>query len=428
MGNVNTRWVPAAILYMNPGINKDEFVELLNEVRVGLPTNWNRDWQDCGPIKYEDSIFHKGVYEVGEILSLQKKKFTTGYNLTKDDINDMKDNLPGVCVIPNKSEEIWLPPKYKTIQEAAFAPTEYEEEKEITFYHEPELGDMLSCPDPEKPYSSKPYGRIGKILSLQQYSEENKQIYYKAKIVINVGSVEVFSENNYDSLDELIEEEPGLSPDECYDWSPENGDLRATWRDDLGGKWTRKGEQYYLDESYFFDVGEAYGNTEEEKAKFLKRRKKGLEKNFSDMVVTSEAIRQKAWNIFGFYGYAHTQRFLVEHPDSWRRHNHELAEYYWAVWARDNNKTIREFMEARRGKIPPKTPDLTDQQALNIVMQEARQHHGAISELHYGGAWRLFPKEADEAIPKPKTVEELIFGTEQQRMMLEMNHEDNLPF
>ncbi|MFH1650001.1 MAG: hypothetical protein ABIA93_05610 [Candidatus Woesearchaeota archaeon] len=105
MGRPNNRLVPAAILLDNPGINRDEFVHLLNQVRSTAICEYNLEhpWDSCGILEghdFEDSEYHRGPHGLATILDLPERS---------------REKYLFVHVLPWKWDGMWQRPDYSVV-------------------------------------------------------------------------------------------------------------------------------------------------------------------------------------------------------------------------------------------------------------------------------------------------------------------------
>src|SRR3989344_8507432 len=220
MGNVNTAYIPPAILYLNPGLTREEFAQELNKIRVGDPTDHHREWNDFGDPKKEKPYFHGGIFELGDILQLHQRE-RWFYECAQE------EEVPALVVVRYKKRNIWQEPRYR---------------------------------------------------------------------------VEGRRTRSYPSLANLVKEHPQYNPDKVFDWSKSSGSFHSIFVGECEWEWKKREDRYFLSE---YPPIKSRAQPE------------GI---YSSIVITAEAIKAQAWNLFGWEGYNHTRRFLVDHPDAQTAH------------------------------------------------------------------------------------------------------------
>lgn len=302
MGWVNVDYIPAAILLDNPGIDRCQFAELLDQIREGT---MRRDgsyfgFSDMDVLsKHEISDFHLGLYGLGAMLGLGEGFVFPSATKREFLKENFFEGMPRLVVIPRKANGEWHSPAYQVI-----VPTDY----------------------------------------------ENRE----------------FRRDTFFSLDELLNQYPELSPDKIYPWENEKGIfLSGNVRPSSWG-WKQKNGRYYLDD---------IPNSERFPGSYKDKKKE--EADYSSIVITAEAIRKKAWNLFGMYGYCYTDLFLVSNPDSMERHERAVRNYWLSNLARQQNLSNADLLRLSLSLPQPKA-HLSDPAILSIVYEEGTKYHGYI--------------------------------------------------
>src|SRR3972149_111057 len=112
MGAANNWLIPPAILYNNPGITKEEFVELLNETRTGYGSlafhnfkSWKKaPWDFVGS---EDYDYHEGLHGLAKILGLNHTREFKKIKWKDKDREGFPLSSPSLWIRPFLSNEKW---------------------------------------------------------------------------------------------------------------------------------------------------------------------------------------------------------------------------------------------------------------------------------------------------------------------------------
>lgn len=165
---------------------------------------------------------------------------------------------------------------------------------------------------------------------------------------------------SYPSLAEVVKKHPQYNPDRVFDWTQSSGTFHHNgWCD---WKWNRRGDKYFLSE------------TPPKNPPF------SAESMYTSIVITAEAIKAQAWNIFGLYGYNHTWRFLVDHPKAYDVYTRAVQNWWLSKQAESRGETNSALLR-KRLESPLQSVSLSDQAALSIVIREGVNHRGYISPL-----------------------------------------------
>lgn len=380
MGAPNYSMIPAAILLQNPGITREEFVELLNKTKVGPSPNLKRPWTQLPEDKL-DLVFHSGLHELGEILGLRRNASVhVNYSAEKALIHSAKEQGKKIIAIPeNKTLLLAKQDEYTT--RTLFVKTKLMKDKwQIEFQTVDSKEILLETktdnfilnfkPEPGKLFHihgvlNETY-RIAKILDIQNGKNEGQ---HNTRLEVDVLNWE-HKINTYDNENALKKHHPNLTAENIYDWTKNRGNIHGEF---LRSRptWQKKGDKYYLENPL-----------EIKKGRPTKLDLKLHETMYGDLIVTSEALKKEAWSLFGFYGYMYPQKFLVDHPDSFNEHHKSMNDYWLYRYAKNNSLTISEYMRLRL-EAHVQSIELSDQEALKIVCAEAIKGHGGFDYFEF---------------------------------------------
>lgn len=352
MGEFNLELVPAAILYMHPGINREEFAELLNGIKhFGGINNAVLDFDHPAHHGPGSDVFHGGIFELADILGLKNIKTTHIMVDPEERLFEEPDGYEGeLFVEPVLEEGLWKYQRYLLQTGTKRKVVGGENYQEQVFAQKPEVGKVF------KKFSGKnEYMRLLEICDLEHEVENGYDRFIAIvdyEILKEFPVIEIF-----DSIEQLAEKHPDYDPDVCIDWSPSEGVLnRPRYRKNYLC-WERVGEKYYLREELL------------------------EEHDYTSLAITAEAIRKEEWGLFQFHGYCLTQKFLVENASARAVRQRAAYDYWVAQHAKNEKMTNSELLRYRLwGKHrEPKQLQLSDREAFHRVYQEACQPHGLLT-------------------------------------------------
>ncbi len=352
MGFVYDELIPAAVLFDNPGITKEEFVKLLSKIKVSTSTYTKKDSFNTCSKKATRAKFGFGLlklYSLANFLGVEESKnFKKSLKPSLD-----KNNL----WLSKPWFSYWLEPDsfyidlhHKNIigSEKIINDFSYSELEESNF--------------PDKPpskhshlffnaFSGEPIGVVKKILTkteFDQYSSEQYEMinfpkqdflgvdaphYYYSCLVIPF--FEEREERLVSSLEEVVEKFPNFHPDFRYNWKKTDGNFNG-----FGVKkfyWKNKKGRYYFDEKTFDEIP----------ASFRSREQKSFSFGYTDLIITTEAIKKKAWKLFSYGGTMHTEDFLKNNKDVEEKIIKAIWDSHTSLHAKRKNMAVKEFLRMR---------------------------------------------------------------------------------
>jgi hypothetical protein len=351
MGAVNVNFVVPAILLDNPGVTREEFSDLLNQIHVGDPPKHYQEWDKIGPIekemvKYDSGIipsFHHGVYGLAKHLGLNYigEKYPN-FNIELSTPYIYSGRSASVSkrldVIIRDDDNTWQRPKYKVSVHKSDKLTS--SRVELTeFFQEIEINKILDCED-EKAFV------VRKILEKSDYDD----IEY-CSFLADVIKPE-WEENEYFSIDDLSRGFPELSPDSIFNWEQNEGIIsnfnrHSTLYRGEQPRWEKRNNKYYLQNASEF-----------------------TETNYTSLIITAEAIREKAWGLFAFRAYAMTEDFLLDFPESRKRHDKAVVDWQTSQYAKNQGMTNNEYLRWHLANIKNQEYKLSDEQMRPIRAEQ----------------------------------------------------------
>jgi hypothetical protein len=346
MGAPNNWLIPPAVLYNNPGITREEFVQLLDETRTGYGTisfhdinNWLRvPWNFIGD---EEGDYHKGIHGLAEILGLEKSINFKAIEWKDRDLRGAWLDSPDLTIVPIFSKNSWLPPRY--VVEIHTGNKFYDE-----VFSEGYLPDELNVGD----FWVDNHGRnivVKEIIKQRKLNKKEKrkierdeEISCLVNFFIKVRGLPFYCEresHDFGDLQTMVNNFPFFDPDFMYNWSQERGvfhepfNLYEVNRKD-GFAWKQKNGKYYLDIS---------------KLPVNFQWKPPRQDGYLNLVVSAEALKFKAWKLFAFHGYEgeRAEAFLEAFPEAKKVHEKAVWDGYTSEFAQSQGMTINEFLRAR---------------------------------------------------------------------------------
>jgi hypothetical protein len=337
MGYPYNNLIAPAILWKNPGITREKFVDLLDDTHSCDSTIYDRTraWTDYDP-EFQDSDYHNGLEGLASLLRLETTpeflKLTKPAHSPLDEHNlkilPVTMSELGETVTRKTGYKFQVKIHKKNIVSEPIRKTE-ESNRNLS------VGDIWENKDMEGNVSSEK----GLVLMIFQEVDQQKSAGYNPSEPRWKYDLEImpfyqdYDIQYYGTKEELWKAWPIFHPDNKYGWQKKDGsfDIRShffstdfVWRNDDG--------RYYLDEKTFDLIpasirSGAFG--------------------YTDLVLTSGALKHNAWKILSRNGLKHFEDFLEAFPDI-------KAEYERAIWdsqtslsAKMQNMTVSEFLRYR---------------------------------------------------------------------------------
>src|SRR3989338_4495161 len=237
MGSPNDRMVPAAILYSNPGITREEFVDLLNKVRV---FNWwmsaDKPWNYLENEQFEDWRYHQGLHGLAEILNLGQREATPPVY----DSHHLPLDPPHLSVCARKKGQGWGKPSYEV-----FLHVKNKIKKKIVC----ELSASILQVDEIRYFEECGQARVLDI----QSRTSNGPWSYEYSLLLQPFEKSI-RQLRFSSLEQLIRQFPEYNPDYRYDFSQKEGVLFSGGIGKDNFRWIQGSGRYFLDPQTFDNI------------------------------------------------------------------------------------------------------------------------------------------------------------------------------
>lgn len=153
---------------------------------------------------------------------------------------------------------------------------------------------------------------------------------YKLKVreFIPVHEIEAFN-----SEEELFQKWPQFKPENKYEFFQPNGSFSVSNAEDKF-LWKNINGRYYLDEETFNRIPSG--------CLFTKR-----ECGYTDLILTAEAIKHRAYKLLSCEGYKFLGYFLRDFPDSKARHEKAIWDSHTSLYAKEKEMNHLELIRFR---------------------------------------------------------------------------------
>ena len=325
--------VPPAILLDNPGIDRRTFTTLLNRIKANWMIEYERkDPWNSGARSVNE--FHSGLEGLARVLRLEETEKYKQFRTPTYDANHIAIHPPQL--IPIK-EESGLFPDFKfevrTHKENLLGNPERTEECSWVRLEEGDLwedlygfhGAIVTKIYSEKLPENKP--------SKKREDEENPEnrIYHYDMEVRHIN--QKWENFVFSSEKEVYSKFPLFSPKKRFEWNQQRGKFYCLMSNDF--RWLMEDGKYYLDPETFNRIGEGFSRT--------------FEGGYHDLILTAEAIKQKAWKVLSYKGLKHLPQFLQDFPESRARYEKAVWDSQTSLYAKQKEMTVSDFLRWRQG-------------------------------------------------------------------------------
>lgn len=332
MGFTYNGLIPVGILFMNPGITREEFVELLDQTHSAGLLGYEEDeaW-DYYP-EFQEPLHHGGLEGLAAILGLNSTKQYSKLMEGRYDENGIFINPPS-----------YLPPNENRSEEP---------DKFLVHIHEK---NIIGSPERRKELSwgklkkgsvwkeiqcGLEHGLVEKIFWEEDFGAEDEDFLdgidgprYDYDMEIRIIET-IYRKEAFETEEEMLEAFPQFGPDYIYDWSQEKGKFLLTYFNP-NFFWINRDGKYYLDETSFamIPVGLSEGSE--------------FELGYTDFILTLEALKHNAWKLLSYRGTKWLPDFLKDFPDSKAAHEKAIWDAYTSFYARDQRMSTSDFLRFR---------------------------------------------------------------------------------
>ena len=325
MGYTFYELIPAAILFYHPNITKEEFAQKIDEVKFSK----FKTFEENDPWDSHDSSLNfrsKRLRNVAEILGLEETKEFKEFSAGRKDKLGIPIKAPQLSV---NNCTVYVHQKNKIYSE-----------KEIESYE----WKKLEVRNVWIEFHGTEKGLVKEIIKEEKLENNgsNEKPKYRYKLVL-IPFEEVWKIREFSSEKKLLKSWPQFDPEFVYNFSQPEGNFRvSSSRDDW--KWAQKDGKYFLSPETFNKIPDGY-STSASISECLED--KPPREGYRDLVLTAEAIRQKAWKMFSYRGLIHTKQFFRDFSDSLEIYSRAVYDSYTSIYAKKKGMTTTEFLRWR---------------------------------------------------------------------------------
>lgn len=340
MGYAYTGLIPAAVLFSNPGITKEKFIELLDSCHSCWTAGYSK-YAKWGSYRYkfEDKDWHQGLEGLAKILRLEESAKFKEF----EKIQDSRKDERGLWLNPLQyydPQEYKTPKKYgfKVIEIAEHISNELDEPR--TIFDESnvalKVGDVWTKPyndhDNGASIVTKIFSEILKLDEKGDIADGNIPFIYEMEVR---PIRKKYKYHKFKREQDFFKKFPWFHPEFRYDFSQRSGTIyTGAYLSSNNFKWIQKDEKYYLDEEATFNSipASTFGT---------------MTFGYTDLILTAEAIKQKAWKLFSYKGKKHMYYFLRKFRDSRLSYERAVWDSHTCLWAKQKGMTNNELLRQR---------------------------------------------------------------------------------
>jgi hypothetical protein len=326
MGYTYNDLVAPAILLDNPGITREGFAKLLDQTHSSCFHEYKpEDKWDYYNKETEDDNYHRGLEGLAYILGLEDSQNFIEFQQPKADENGLLVKPP--LMLPAREGADY---QFEVIvhEKNVFEEPRIEQDQS---FGKLKIGDIW-----EESMTGYDTGIILKILDEIKYQkgeeEEESGPGYEYKMLIKPFHAEC-REEHFKSKQELYEKWPQFHTDFANNWSQKTGHFIVGC---LGGNnflWIQKQGKYYFDKQTFDRIPASFGSS--------------LSLGYVDLILTSEAIKHKAWKVLSRRGLQHCPQFLEDFPEAVPRYARAVWDSHTSLSAKMQGMSISNFLRFR---------------------------------------------------------------------------------
>ncbi len=156
-----------------------------------------------------------------------------------------------------------------------------------------------------------------------------------------------FYEENFPSEEEMYFEWPELRPEVRFDFNQSEGHFDVLYNA-FDYVWVKKDGKYYIDDITFQRIPVSLLSRKwEERSPGDYFPDEAYGYGYTDLILTTEAIRNKAWKVFSYRGKDGLEKFLQDFPESRARYEKAVIDAETSLNAKQRGLTVTEFLRMR---------------------------------------------------------------------------------
>jgi len=340
MGYAFTDLIAPAILFLHPGITREQFVDYLSKTHCSeFPPYEEKDPWDIHPNdKYPR--YHGGLEELAEILFLKKTRKYKEFQEPRTDENGLRVCAP---VKSNYNQGVFqefrpnIRVHIKNILEKPKRVTEYsfEKLKDGDFWSDVygfSSAKVLKIFSERELKNKEPH-------SEESFPDEDCDPKWQYDMEISEISSE-WHQESFETLERLYRAWPQFHPNFIFDWSQQKGVIYSGLFGKNNWLWKMIGGKYFLDEETFNKIPATMYRDDD-------RREGYPLLGYVDLIMTAEAIKNKAWKLLSYRGQVHTEQFLRDFPNSLKQYKNAVEIAHLSLAAKSVGMSNSDFLRMR---------------------------------------------------------------------------------
>lgn len=333
MGYPYNELIAPAVLLNNPGITKEEFVELLDQTHSSSMKYYksDEDWDFYDP-ELEDNTYHRGLEGLAYLLGIELSE--QARELAKDKIDKFGLSIHApffFCL--EKEKQLKTGCKYELYIHEENIVEEPKRVRELS-WGKLGIGDIWQevMTGDEEGIVTKIFSETSLIEGINgeefeggpewEYDLEIKPIYGK------------FKRELIKTDSDLWKRFPFSHPDEKYDWSQKNGFLYSGLMGRQNFLWLNKNSKYYLNKKTFDKIPAGLWIN-------------SMRFGYTDLILTSEAIKNNAWKILSYKGLRHFPDFMHSFPESMKTYEKAIWDSHTSLYAKKKGMKTSDLLRMR---------------------------------------------------------------------------------
>ncbi len=331
MGYAFNELVAVAVLYLNPGINKERYVRLLDRTHSACFFEYKPGHaMDYWSHETQDKSYHNGLEGLAKHLCLNRCQDFIDFQKVHYDEHGFIVRPPDIFPADNSEN-----PAYAVVVHEG---NELEEPTIVSHWSQDKVkpGDCW-----EEMQVGDEYGRIVEVIEQKEiHHSQDEQLsddhMFNYESVLRVRKVKKkLSVYTYLSRKDAIVAWPQFHPRNEFDWSLRKGHFLVIGpfqTDDF--YWKQINGRYFIDEQTFDRIPSSvlsgsYG--------------------YTDLLMTAEAIKRKAWKVLSYHGLDHFSEFLSRYPYARKIYEKSVRDSHTSLMARSESISNSDLLRWRAG-------------------------------------------------------------------------------
>ncbi|MBX4212125.1 hypothetical protein KW787_01565 [Candidatus Pacearchaeota archaeon] len=345
MGYPYSAFIPAAILLDNPGITKEKFAKLLfqtNSTENGVSKYTRWDLSNMRERKSEYNDYHRGIQSVAYFFGILKSEnFGEQYHSKlRKDRNGLEYGGQRLEVYSERLKGKWKNSFVVVTQKPSVTSRKLCEDIFQTnedHLEETEVGSIFKEGEVvDRDFFDHSIG--ADYIRVEEYlgGYRDSETPWRKNHLMRVRKINLaFEKEKFSNLEDVIEKHNHFDPNFMYDFSPSEGNLEGGMLIRSAFRWKKIDDKYYLDEDYSFghlpsgilDGGGYFG--------------------YTDLIVTAEAIKNKAWKILSYKGLNHASSCFKRFPKVRKRYEQAVWDSHTSLAAKKKKMTNNQLLRWR---------------------------------------------------------------------------------